>query len=73
MDCSDGCPTAAVMFGVPGVRVLTAERDGGGLRLTVETDRQVGGATAAACWRAARPARASAASRSDIAACASAA
>ncbi len=36
-----GCPTAAVMFGVPGVRVLAAERDGGGLRLTVETDQQV--------------------------------
>ncbi len=27
MDCSDGCPTAAVMFGVPGVRVLAAERE----------------------------------------------
>jgi hypothetical protein len=39
MDCSEGCPTAAVMFGVPRVRVLAAERDGGGLRLTVETDR----------------------------------
>ncbi len=43
MDCSDGCRTAAVMFGVPGVHVLAAERDGGGLRLTVETDRQVEG------------------------------
>jgi hypothetical protein len=43
MDCSEGCPTAAVMFGVPGVRVLAAERDGGGLLLTVETDRQVEG------------------------------
>ena len=32
------------MFGVPGVRVLTAERErGGGLRLTVKTDRQVEG------------------------------
>jgi transposase len=32
------------MFGVPGVRVLAAEREpGGGLRLTVETDRQVEG------------------------------
>ncbi len=31
------------MFGVPGVRVLAAERDGVGLRLTVETDRQVEG------------------------------
>jgi hypothetical protein len=29
-----------VMFGVPRVRVLAAERErGGGLRLTVETDR----------------------------------
>lgn len=32
------------MFGVPGVRVLAAEREpGGGLRLTVETDPQVEG------------------------------
>jgi len=32
------------MFGVPGVRVLAAERErGGGLLLTVETDRQLGG------------------------------
>ncbi len=39
-----GYPTATVMFGVPGVRVLAAEREpGGGLRLTVETDRQVEG------------------------------
>ena len=31
------------MFGVPGVRVLAAEGERGeGLRLTVETDRQVG-------------------------------
>jgi len=44
MDCSEGCPTAAVMFGVVGVRVLAAERErGGGLLLTVETDRQVEG------------------------------
>ncbi len=43
MDCIEGCPTAAVMFGGPGVRVLAAERDGVGLRLTVETDRQVEG------------------------------
>ncbi len=44
MDCSEGCPTATVMFGVPGVRVLAAEREtGGGLRLTVETDQQVEG------------------------------
>jgi hypothetical protein len=31
------------MFGVPGVRVLTAERERGGLHLTVETDQQVEG------------------------------
>jgi transposase len=31
------------MFGVPGVRVLAAERDGGGLRLTVETNQQAEG------------------------------
>ncbi len=43
MDCSEGCPTAAVMFGVPGVRVLAAERERGGLRLTVETNQQVEG------------------------------
>ena len=47
MDCSEGCPTAAVMFGVPGVRVLAAERErGGGLLLTVETDRTVEGCRA---------------------------
>lgn len=29
MDCTDaGCPTAAVMFGVPGIRVLDAADDG---------------------------------------------
>ena len=57
MDCSDGCPTAAVMFGVPGVRVLSAERErGGGLRLTVETDRQVEGKPRLRCPSgAARP------------------
>jgi transposase len=44
MDCRQGCPTAAVIFGVSGVRVLAAEREcGGGLRLTVETERQVEG------------------------------
>ncbi len=43
MDCSEGCPTAAVMFGVPGVRVLAAQRDAVGLDLTVETDSQVEG------------------------------
>ncbi len=26
MDCSEGCSTAAVMYGVPGVRVLAAQR-----------------------------------------------
>ncbi len=31
------------MFGVPGVRVLRAERDAGGVQLVVETDRQVEG------------------------------
>jgi transposase len=31
------------MFGVPGVRVLRAERDARGVRLTVETDREVDG------------------------------
>ena len=39
MDCSEGCPRAGVMFGVPGVRVLDAEADERGLRLTVETER----------------------------------
>lgn len=43
MDCSEGCPTAAVIFGVLGVRVLAAERTGDGLLLTVETDRRVEG------------------------------
>ncbi len=43
MDCSEGCPTAAVMFGVPGVRVLAAKRDDNGLSVTVETDPQVEG------------------------------
>ena len=44
MDCSEGCPAAAVMFGVPGVRVIAAEREpGGGLLLRAETDRQVEG------------------------------
>lgn len=27
VDCSEGCPTAAVILGVLGVRVLSAERD----------------------------------------------
>ncbi len=31
------------MFGVPGVRVLAAERDARGVRLTVETDREIDG------------------------------
>ncbi len=43
MDCSEGCPRAAVMFGVPGVRVLDVDADDGGLRLTVETDARVEG------------------------------
>jgi transposase len=43
MDCSEGCPTAAVMFGVPGVRVLAARRDGDGLCLVVETDQDLEG------------------------------
>ena len=43
MDCNDGYPTAAVMFGVPGVRVLAAEQERGGLHLTIETDQQVEG------------------------------
>ncbi len=46
MDCSEGCPRAAVMFGVPGVRVLDAESEAHGLRLTVETDQQVEGCRA---------------------------
>lgn len=29
MDCGEGCPTAAVMFGVPGLPVLRAEIDSG--------------------------------------------
>ena len=37
MDCSEGCRTAAVMFGVPGVRVLASQREPAGLELTVET------------------------------------
>jgi len=43
VDCSEGCSTAAVMFGVDGVRVLSAERDDVKLRLLVETDRTVAG------------------------------
>ncbi len=43
MDCSEGCPRAGVMFGVAGVRVLDAEADERGLRLTVETERRVQG------------------------------
>ncbi len=38
MNCTDGgCLTAAVMFGVPGIRVLDAHGDGRLLTLTVET------------------------------------
>lgn len=44
MDCSDGgCPTAAVMFGVPGVRVLAAGEVDGELQLLVETTEQIEG------------------------------
>jgi transposase len=44
MDCNDGgCLTAAVMFGVPGIRVLAAGEVGGELHLLVETVEQVGG------------------------------
>ena len=43
MDCSEGCPTAAVMFGVPGVRVLAAQPEPDGLCLTVKTDQAVAG------------------------------
>jgi transposase len=44
MDCSDGgCPTAAVMFGIAGVRVLAAGEVGGELHLLVETNEQVEG------------------------------
>ncbi len=43
MDCSEGCPRAAVIFGVQGVRVLGAESDDRGLQLMVETDQQVEG------------------------------
>jgi len=43
VDCIEGCPTAAVMFGVDGVRVLSAERDDVKLRLLVETDQTVAG------------------------------
>jgi transposase len=44
MDCSDGgCPTAAVMFGIEGVRVLAAGEVDGELHLLVETNEQVEG------------------------------
>lgn len=44
MDCSDGgCLTAAVMFGVDGVRVLAAGEVGHELHLLVETVPQVEG------------------------------
>ena len=46
MDCSEGCRTAAVMFGVPGVRVLAAVAEPDGLDLVVETDQ-----TATGCGR----------------------
>ncbi len=44
MDCIDGgCPTAAVMFGVPGVAVLAAGEVGAELHLLVETVETVAG------------------------------
>jgi transposase len=44
MNCGDGgCPTAAVMFGVPGIRVLGAGEVGGELHLLVETDQELDG------------------------------
>lgn len=43
VDCSEGCPTAAVRFGVDGIRVLAAERDEVELRLLVETDQLMAG------------------------------
>jgi transposase len=43
VDCSEGCPTAAVMFGVPGVRVLAAEPVADGLCLVVETNQDLEG------------------------------
>jgi transposase len=43
VDCSEGCPTAAVVFGVPGMRVLAAQREQDGLCLVVETDQTVAG------------------------------
>ena len=47
MDCSDGgCLTAAVMFGVSGVRVLAAGEVDGELHLLVETTEQVQGCRA---------------------------
>jgi hypothetical protein len=47
MNCSDGgCPTAAVMFGVPGIRVLAAGEIGGELHLLVETVDEVEGCRA---------------------------
>ena len=44
MDCRDGgCLTAAVMFGVPGIRVLAAGEVDGELHLLVETTDRIGG------------------------------
>ena len=57
MDCSDGgCPTAAVMFGIGGLRVLAAGELGGELHLLVETSEQLEGCqpcgvVAATDWR----------------------
>ena len=44
MNCSDdGCLTAAVMFGMKGVRILTAGEVGGELHLLLETTEQIEG------------------------------
>jgi ferredoxin len=44
MDRNDGgCPTAAVMFGVPGIRVLAAGEVGGEPHVLVEIVERVGG------------------------------
>ncbi|WP_161387642.1 helix-turn-helix domain-containing protein, partial [Enterococcus hirae] len=47
MNCSKGCPLAAKIVGIPGVRVLDAHHDGdatsGVLRVVVETDDALAG------------------------------
>lgn len=49
MDCNEGCPRTAVMFGVAGARVLAAQTDKRGLRLMVQTDQPVGGCRDCGC------------------------